>query len=85
MSVFRQIFEHEMNLVNDSTLYALDANRRLVDTEDASTLARCRANPTGEFREIVGQQKSVERIPPLILENESVPLRNDIGDRASII
>jgi hypothetical protein len=54
--------------INDGALNRLDTNRILVDTENASTLARSRAHTTCKLREVVGHQQAVESILPLVLE-----------------
>jgi len=45
---------HGECLVDDGTLDVLDGDRRLVDAEDAGTLARSRTHASSKLREIVG-------------------------------
>ncbi|KAI3478074.1 hypothetical protein L1887_60005 [Cichorium endivia] len=72
-------------LVDDGALDRLDADGLLGDAEHTSTLARSRADTTSEFGEVVGHEETVERILPLALEDEVVPLGNDVGDRATSV
>ena len=53
--------------VDDGTLNGLDADGVLVDAEYASTLAGSRADTTGELREVVGHEQTVEGVLPLVL------------------
>ena len=66
------------NLVDDGALDALDTDRLLVNTQYTCTLAGCRAHSSGELRKVVGQEKAVQCIAPLILEHKIIPLRNDV-------
>jgi len=71
--------------VDDGTLDGLDADGVLVDTKNASTLARSRTDTTSELREVVGHEQSVQSVSPLVREDQFVPLGYDVGDRASRI
>jgi hypothetical protein len=71
----RKIITH---LVNDRTFDGFDANRLLVDPQHTGTLARCRADPTSELREVICQQKPIQRVQPLPLEDEIIPFWNDV-------
>jgi hypothetical protein len=56
-AVLRRRRHHPAHLetaVDDSTFNRLDADRILIDAENAGTLARSRADTTGELREVVG-------------------------------
>ncbi len=73
------------DLVNDCTFDRLDANRLLIDPQYTGTLARCRAGPTSELREVICQQEPIQRILPLSLENEIIPFWNDVRDRTASV
>jgi hypothetical protein len=55
--------------VNDGALNRLDAYGVLVDAKNTSTLARSRANTTGELGEVVGHKEAIEGVAPLALED----------------
>jgi hypothetical protein len=76
---------HLETTVNNGALDGLDANGVLVDTKNASTLARSRANTTSELGEVVGHEQSVQSVPPLVLEDQFVPFGDDVRDRAASI
>src|SRR5439155_3868809 len=67
----------------DGTLDVLDGDGRGVDPEDTGTFARGGADAPGEFREIVGLVKPVERFTPKTAINQIVPLRDQVVDRAA--
>ncbi|GKT57393.1 conserved hypothetical protein [Colletotrichum tofieldiae] len=69
--------------VDDGALNGLDTNGVLVDAENAGALARSRADTAGELGEVVGHEQAVESVAPLPLENQFVPLGNDVGDGAT--
>lgn len=71
--------------VNDGGFDRLDRDGELVDTEHASTLARSRADTTSELREVVGHEQTLESLLPLVLEDEVVPLGNDVADGATSV
>jgi hypothetical protein len=58
---------HLKATVDDGALDRLDTNRVLVDAENTSTLARCRADTASELGEVVGHEETVEGILPLVL------------------
>ena len=71
------------HLVNDGTLDALDANWLLGNAQNACTFARRWADTASELGEVVREQQTVERVAPLALEDEIVPLGDDVADRAA--
>ena len=73
------------NLVDDSTLNALDTHGLFIDAENACTFAGCRAYTSSELGEIVRHQKAVECVLPLTLEDKIIPLRYNIGDGTTSI
>jgi len=74
---------HLEALVDDRAFNALDSDRLLVDAQHTRTLARSRANTTSKLGEVVCHEESVESVLPLSLEDEVVPLGDDVGDRAT--
>ena len=75
----------EADLVNDCTLDALDTNWLLVDPQNTSTFTRGGTHAASELGEIVGHEKTIESISPLTLEDQVVPLGNDVRDWAPSI
>ncbi|GKT49344.1 uncharacterized protein ColSpa_09525 [Colletotrichum spaethianum] len=69
--------------VDDGALDGLDTDGVLVDAENAGTLAGSRADTTGELGEVVGHEQTVKGVTPLVLEDQLVPLGNDVGDGAT--
>src|SRR5205814_2282971 len=63
----------------------LNTNWKLVNTKNTSGFTRCWANTTSEFGKRAGHEQSVKRLLPLILENQFVPLWNDVGNRTPSI
>jgi hypothetical protein len=73
---------HLETLVDHRALDGLDANWRLVDAEDARPFARGRTDSSSKLGEVVGEKESVERVSPLVVEDEVVPLGDDIAGEA---
>ena len=48
-------------------------------------LARRRAQPAGELREVVGRVEPVHRAVPVVAPDEVVPLRDDVAQRAALV
>src|SRR3954468_16577567 len=71
-------------LVDDRMLDGLDADRVLVDAQDARFLARRRADAPGELRKVVGGVQGVDRVLPVLPVNEIVEVGNDVVDRAAL-
>src|SRR6185503_523152 len=71
-------------LVDDRVLDRLDADRVLVDAQNAGLFAGCGADAAGELREIVGRMQRLDRVLPVAAIDQVVPVRNDIVDRAAL-
>ena len=69
--------------IDDGALDGLDRDRRLVDAEDARTLARRRTNAAGKLREVVGLVQPFQRVLPVASVNEVVPLGDEVVDGAA--
>ncbi|MDQ0814012.1 hypothetical protein QFZ63_005726 [Streptomyces sp. B3I7] len=72
-------------LVDDGDLDVLDGHGRLVDAEDARRLARGRAEPPGELREVVGGVQPLGGGRPVLAVGEVVPLRDQVPQRAAVV
>ena len=64
-------------------LDVLDRHRVLVDAEHAGGLARRRAQPAGELREVVGRVQPLDRAVPVVAPDQVVPLRDDVARAGS--
>ena len=71
--------------LDDAQLDLLDRHRVVVDAEHARRLARRRAQPSGELREVVRRVQPVDRHPPLVAVHEVVPVRDDVPERAALV
>ena len=83
-ALFRRLGDHPAlckALVDDGALDILDGHGRIVDAEHAGTLARGRADATGELRKIVGLVQTLEGFLPQTAVDEVVPLRYEVVDR----
>src|SRR4051794_23412545 len=69
--------------VGDGLLDELDRDRRLVDAEDAGRFARRRADAAGELREVVGGVELADGLAPLAVEDEVVPIGDEVGERTA--
>ena len=72
-----------VGLVGKRLLDGLDGDRNVLEVERASFLARRRADAAGEFREIVGRVEVADRIVPVAIVDEVVPVRDLVVDRAA--
>ncbi len=72
-------------VVDDLDLDLLDGHRVLVDAEHARALARRRAQPPGELREVVGGVQPLDRITPTIRAHQVVPLGNEIAEWTAVV
>src|SRR5690606_12629556 len=70
--------------INARVLNIPDRHRLLDGAEHAGTVARCRANTTGELGKIVGEMQAIERVLPAIFVNQIIPFGNQIGNGAAI-
>ena len=72
-------------LVDDRNLDLLDGYRRLADTQHAGALARCRAEPASELREIVGRMQPFDRLTAFATVHQVVPLRDQVSERTALV
>lgn len=72
-----------IGLVAQCLLDRLDRNRRILEVQRAGFLARGRANATREFREIVGQMQVADRLIPIVVIDEIVPVRDLVMHRTA--
>jgi len=70
-------------MIDDGALDILDRDRRLRDAQDAGSLARSGTHATSELGEVVGLQQLTQCLLPLTVEDEVVPLGNDVAQRAA--
>ena len=70
-------------VIDDRLLDHLDRDRRLVDAQHAGRLAGRRADAPGELRKIIRGVQDANRILPLVVIDEVVPVGNDVVDRAA--
>src|SRR5439155_26002284 len=71
-------------VVDDRDLDGLDGDRVIVDAEHARALARRRAEPPRELREVVGRVQPLDGVPPAVLVDEGAPLRDQVAERAAL-
>src|SRR6185503_20441701 len=72
--------------VDDRVLDLLDRDRvALVDLEHARGLARRRAQPPGELREVVRRVELEDRVVPLVAVDEVVPVGDEVAERAAVV
>ena len=72
-------------LVHDRDLNLLDCHGRLVDAQHAGRLARGRAEPPGELREVVGGVQPLHRFLALVPPDQVIPLGNQVAQRAALV
>src|SRR6059036_2236267 len=72
-------------VVDDRDLDGLDGDRVIVDAEHARALARRRAEPPRELREVVGRVQPLDGVPPAVLVDEVVPVRDQVAERAALV
>ena len=71
--------------IDDAHLDLLDRHGGLVDAQHAGGLARRRAEPAGELREVVRRVQPVDGLAPLALPREVVPLRNEVSEGTTAV
>ncbi len=71
--------------VGDRALDVLDGDGRLVDRQHTPRLARRRAQPAGELREIVRGVQPVGGRPPVLPRHQVVPLGDQVAQRAGVV
>ncbi len=74
---------HFIGLVGDRLLDRLDRDRRIFEVQRAGFLAGRRADAAGEFREVVGRMQVPDRLFPVVVVDEIVPVRNLVVHRAA--
>ena len=72
-----------VSLVGDRLLDRLDGDRNVLEVQRAGFLAGRRADAAGEFREIVGRVEVADRVLPVAIIDEVVPVRDLVVDRAA--
>ena len=72
-------------VVDDLDLDLLDGHRVLVDAEHARRLARRRAQPAGELREVVRRVQPLDRVAPPVAVHEVVPLGDQVAQRTAVV
>ena len=72
-------------VVDDLDLDLLDGHRILVDAEHARALARRRAQPAGELREVVGGMQPLDRVAPAVAAHQVVPLRDQVAQWTAVV
>ena len=71
------------SMIETST--ALIVTGVVVDAEHARALARRRAQPAGELREVVGRVQALDRVAPVVAVDEVVPVGDDVAERAALV
>ncbi|MCY1222763.1 hypothetical protein D9M72_348670 [compost metagenome] len=74
---------HLIGLVGDRLFDRLDRHRRVFEVQRAGFLARRRADAAGEFREVVGRMQVADRLIPVAVVDEVVPVRDLVVHRAA--
>src|SRR5690606_23717283 len=69
-----------ISLVGQGLLHRLDGDGNILKVQRAGFLAGRRADPSGEFREIVGRMQVADRLFPVPAIDEVVPFRNLVMD-----
>ena len=70
-------------VADNTELDLFDGNRTVVNSQHAGRFARGRANPAGEFGEVVGFVENGDGFLPAVAVNEIVPVGNDVAQRAA--
>src|SRR5262245_28636994 len=70
-------------MVDDAELDLFNRHGMIVDTEDASGFARRRANPSREFRKVVGLVQKLDGLSPSISINQIIPIRDNVSQGTS--
>jgi len=71
--------------IDDLDLNLLDGYGVLIDANNTSGFTRGRTQSPGELGKVVGCVKSINGVSPAIVENEIVPIGNQISERAAVI
>ena len=70
-------------VVDDLLLDRLYGHGLVVYGQHAGALARCRAHPARELGEVVGGVQAFDGVAPAVPENEVVPVRYEVAERAA--
>ncbi len=71
--------------LGDLVLDPFDGHRLGVDPEHARGLARCRAEPARELREVVGRVQPLDGGGPVVPPDQVVPLGDQVPERAPLV
>src|SRR5690606_32594618 len=69
--------------VDDAALDRLDRDRRFVDAQRARAFAGGRTDAPGELGKVVGLVQSIERLAPVVVIDQVVPLGDEVMDGAA--
>src|SRR5690606_8046254 len=72
-----------IGLVGQRLLDRLDGDRNILEIERAGFLAGSRTDPSCEFRKIIGRMQIADRVVPVALVDEVVPVGNLVVNRAT--
>src|SRR5437879_8625407 len=70
-------------MLDDRLFNYFNGYRRRVDAEHAGSLTGCRADAPSELGKVVGRVKRANRVLPPIMEDQIVPIGNDVADRTT--
>jgi hypothetical protein len=71
--------------IDDFDLNLLNGHRILIDANDACCFTRCRAEPTCEFRKVIGCVQAIDGVSPAISKHQIVPVGNQISEWTSVV
>src|SRR5437660_177446 len=71
--------------LDDRKLDRLDRDRVVVDLEHARALARRGAQPARPLGEVVRRVQAVDRLAPVVLVHEVVPVGDDVAERTTLV
>src|SRR3989338_9299459 len=70
-------------LFNDGKFVFADSNRIIIDPQDAGILAGSRADPAGDFRQVVGRIKQGKSAGPIARHHLFVPFGDVVSERTA--
>ena len=71
--------------INDCTFDGFNGDRCIIEVERAGSLAGCGANPARKFREIIGRMEVAQRLLPIAVIDEIIPVRNLVIHRTAVM
>jgi hypothetical protein len=71
--------------IDNFDLNLLNGHRILIDANDACRFTRCRAEPTCEFRKVIGCVQAIDSVSPAISKHQIVPVGNQISEWTSVV